>query len=158
MNLGQSFLIPPPHLTAEAATVLARFRMRIKRDGTICLSFPLPFSCAANLVSFNSASPSAFRGRVCFYVGFFFFLPPLASFSFRHCLPWRVHRNGLSLWQLELFPSPPRWTGNCLRWAGFHTRTAPLLTMQKTAQSARKHLKVRTKTKWMEGVSKCLKP
>lgn len=78
MNLGQSFLIPPPRLTAEAVTVFARFRMRIKRDGTIYLCFPPPFSCAANLVSFNSASPSAFRGRVRFYVGVFegFFPPP----------------------------------------------------------------------------------
>lgn len=81
MNLGQSFLIPPPRLTAEAVTVLARFRMRIKCDGAIYLCFHPPFSCAANLVS-TLPPPLPFVGGFVFMWLFCLFPPPSALLFF----------------------------------------------------------------------------
>lgn len=155
MNLGQSFLIPPPHLTAEAVTVLARFRMRIKCDGTIYLCSPTPFSCAANLVWFNSASPSAFRGRVSFYVGFFWGGGGVSSPLWPLFLSVTVCREGCT-----------EMDSVCDNWSSFHLHPDGLATVSteqafiheqllfspcRKLQSAKKkkqHLKVRTKTQW----------
>lgn len=117
MNLGQSFVISLPCLTAEATIIFTSLTMRNNCFNHIpCFIYP--------------CFPSLFCGKVAPISQCPSYCLPISHQS----LPWITHRKAQCLWQLE--PFPPRWTGNWLSQQNTLSfpPAAPFLTLMKTAQ------------------------